>query len=556
MSNNRNKNGAKVNNKPNSAPANVKEEQSAKSSNLPLKITAISLVAVFALVIIVGAVLAIANRQIRLDYGKDNVSKYVSISKEDYTGFEAKINIPEPSERELNDAIISVLYKNREATDDNDYINLTISAGDVANIYYRGYTLNDDGSKNYFDGGCNFNSTYTSLEIGSGSFVSGFEYGLIGKNQKKQATMTKVTEGLVKATDIVLVTYSVTYADGTSAKSQSAIIDLTDPNLDKKWGVGFSEYWKTKEITVGSETKHTIEVETTKESTEVKKDVYSDVSVSEIYRINVSEERPLLVIEAKFPHNYSEESLQNKIAYFETFIVSARDYTVPELNEEFITKTLGISKESLDKYEGADTVEKYKNSLMAQLKEDYLASVEDAVAMKFWEYITTVAKYKKLPKGDVKDYYDSMYSEMEASFAQYKQYYGDQGMSLDAFARSYMGLSSSENWEDVLYADAEETVKQKLAFYYIIEKEGYTPTDAEYQAVYQKMFDDQVEAYLEWKKVDKTDENYEEKLEEAKAEISEMYSEEYWNTQVTYKYGMSKICEKLADVKNEAITEK
>ena len=527
-------------------PENEKTVKKEKSGNLALKITALSLATVMVVLIVVGLIVGLSGKEVRLDYMKDNLSKYVTISEDDYKGYKVTVNIPAPGEQDLKDALIGIRYDHREEPEgDPVYLkNATVSVGDAVNIYYRGYTLNKDGSKNYFDGGCNFNSsTPTALEIGSGSFVSGFEYNLVGKNQKNYATMTKVTEGAVESTDIFLMTYSVMYGDGSALSSQSAIVDLNDPNLDAKWGKGFSEYWKNNTVKIGDSV--SITMQGSIKSGASANDVYSNVGISEIYRVDTSKD--ILLVTAYFPHDYQEESLQNATAYFETYIVNLQDYTAPEINEEFITGTLKLTADDLSAYEGATLVEKYENMIRADLEKQHQESINNAIAAEFWKHIVEVAEFKKLPEGDVTATYNNLYSELQSAYSQYQSYYND----FDTFAKSYMGLSSSDNWQDVLRSEAETSVKQKIAFYYIIREENYIPSDEEYQALYNKLFDEQVQYYLDYFKITEADEDYAEKLESAKEEIKAMYDDEYWETQIIFAYGIEKICD-LADLTNNA----
>ena len=51
----------------------------------------------------------------------------------------------------------------------------------MVNIFYKGYYLNGE-ERVYFSGGSNIGGASYKLEIGSGSFVPGFEYNMIGKN--------------------------------------------------------------------------------------------------------------------------------------------------------------------------------------------------------------------------------------------------------------------------------------------------------------------------------------------------------------------------------------
>ena len=533
---------------------NVKNDKrsESESNSLALKITAISLAVVTVIMLVLGIVLSLVNKQTKLDYMNDNLSKYITLTESDYKGFTAEINVPKPTlELDVENEVLKVLYNNRETPEgDLSYSkNVTISAGDKVSLYYRGYTLTEEGKKNYFDGGCNFNATKsTELEIGSSSFIPGFELNLVGKNQKNYATFSKLDEGYVRATegkeDVILITYSVYRGDGGTETSKSAVIDLADPDLDTKWGEGFAQYWKDNKVEIGK-TIEKITVGSIKDG--AAEDIYTNVKVTETYRIEKSEDKPVLEIEAYFPHDYQKEELQGETAYFEVYILAVQDYDVPALDDAFITETLKISADDLASYSGETLVEKYKSKLLADLNETHESNVQNAISEIFWKHILEAAEYKKLPKGDVKSYYNSLYSQIESYYPQYQSSYS----SFDDFARAYLGLDSKADWEAEILKDAENSIRQKLAFYYIIREEGFIPSDSEYAAMKQRLYDEEVQAYLEYYGVKETDENYADKLQSAKDTIDQSYSEEYWETQIIYEYGIEKICA-LANVTNKA----
>ena len=518
---------------------------------------------VFACVALVGiltasifAIVAAVNKKNNsaFDYMKVDLKKYVEVSSDLYSSYEVKIDVPAVSDQDFKDAILKVLCKNK-ITPDTPVINLpniTLSAGDVANIYYRGYTLGENDKKEYFDGGCNFgDSTAYSLELGSGSFIPGFEYNLLGKNQKDYASMEKLTSGMVQAGDIIKLTYSSYYADGTARMSQTATIDLSDPTVDDTWGKGFVAYFTDnhKLISIGEkfatdETGNKLMVETTRESDDPNAtDCYFDMTVSEVYRVSKGER---LVVEAYFPSDYSNsDELKGKTAYFEVYIRTAKDYEVPEYNDEFITNTLKISAEDLSSYEGDTLVEKYENSVKADLEKTYNENVSSAVEVKFWDHIIANANFKKLPESEVNAKYNEDLSEINSMYASYSSYYS----SLDAFARDYLGLDSKADWKATLRSNAETTVKQKLAFYCIVRQENMIPSDAEYTEIYNRLFDEYLQSYLEYYKITEDSENYETKVEEAKSTIKAQFADSYWFELVVYDYAIDKLVDN-ATVKN------
>ena len=531
------------------------DKKTEKKKKLDKKEIFIIVFAAVALVsIIVGIVLGIlSQKEKNFDYITSDLSKYVTIDEKYYNGYDVKINIPEITNADAEEEMLKLLCENKIVPEGPVYPvkNVDISVGDIVNLYYRGYTM-EDGVKTYFDGGCNFSETYTALEVGSGkftvadksgNFIPGFSTGLIGENQEKYATLTKVESGTVKIGDLISITYSVLYADGTSKRNQTVFLDLSDLTIDERWGTGFSSYFVGKEInkdlpiaTGGTSDKALMVPTVSTSDSAASVDTYFNIKINLACRVKAGDP---LIIECDFPTDYQVEDLAGKKGYFETYIVSVKDYDVPELNDAFITDTLKVSADDLAKYEGENLVEKYKKLIMEELNEERDKKVIAQIESTFWDQAMANANFKKLPQIEVDKYFDNAVSDLELMFASgYASYYNN---DFDMFARSYLELSSGADWRSVVRQDAETSVKQRLLFYYIVNEENYTLTDAEYADVYEKVFAERVEEQLYYEQVDENSENYEEKLEAAKEKVRNNYDKAYWDEAVLYRSVMEDI---------------
>ena len=470
-----------------------------------------------------------------INFMKDDLSKYIYVSPDIYASYDVTIDLQKPTELDFNNAVIQTLCKNKITPDTAPTFkkNVTISAGDVVGMYYRGYTLNGE-EKVYFDGGCNFATGIYDLEIGSGSFVAGFEYNLIGENQQDHATLDRVTTVLTDA-NIYCLTYTYTTKDGKVFKDQSAVININDADLDEKWGEGFHDFITDSKITIhdGKSTTTGYTFEPT--SGNVAK--YEEVKVTHAFKLD--DTLPTLEVEAFFPSDYKEESLRGKTAYFEVYITLVKDYDVPELNDAFVTDTLKLKAEDLAKYDGETLLDKYYASVRADLNKEYDDSVNSTIDDRFWRYVVDNAEFKELPQSEIDNYYNTVIATMENMFYNggYQQYY----QTFDSFASAYMSVASNENWKDVLEADAVESVKQKLAFYYVIRECNYIPNDEEYQALYNELYDEVLQSYLEYYGIDSSSADYETKKAAAIEAINSEYDEDYWRENIQYEYGMKKI---------------
>ncbi len=114
-----------------------------------------------------------------VDLMKDDLSSYVEVDEKYYKGLSITLDPDRLHPFYIDSYIIEQLraHKSKETVEGDG----VISVGDVVSIFYKGYYLDGEGKKVYFDGGSNHGRTSYDLEIGSGGFVPGFEYNMIGK---------------------------------------------------------------------------------------------------------------------------------------------------------------------------------------------------------------------------------------------------------------------------------------------------------------------------------------------------------------------------------------
>ena len=117
-----------------------------------------------------------------VNFLEDDLSDYIEISEEYYKNFDVLVDPGRVNMLEVENKIVQTLcsYKHQKEIEGDG----VISVGDVVYIYYKGYYIKD-GEPYFFQGGDNTaESSPYALEIGSGGFILGFEYNLIGKNPK------------------------------------------------------------------------------------------------------------------------------------------------------------------------------------------------------------------------------------------------------------------------------------------------------------------------------------------------------------------------------------
>ena len=161
--------------------ANNKQQKKVVKTNAPAPVVArsrtpmIIVISVIALLAIVGGVVLgvyLARKNKSVNFWKDNLGKYISISEDRYKNYVLpEIALEKVSEEGLQRKINKLLTsnKNKEALYDGAYVtNLPMTLGDIAYIWYRGYTVDENGVETDFAGGTNFSSqSATELELGS-----------------------------------------------------------------------------------------------------------------------------------------------------------------------------------------------------------------------------------------------------------------------------------------------------------------------------------------------------------------------------------------------------
>jgi FKBP-type peptidyl-prolyl cis-trans isomerase (trigger factor) len=230
------------------------------------------------------------------------------------------------------------------------------------------------------------------------------------------------------------------------------------------------------------------------------------------------------------------------------YIEKVLQYEYKTLNEEFVTVTLGITAEQLSEYDGADTVEKYRSMIRAQLNEKraeeayYIA--EDAM----WEYLKKNIEIKKLPEKEIRRIYDNYYYGYQAQFtANYTSVYS----SVDAYICNVLGIPDTADWRAVLTAKVKDEVKEKLIFYTIMRQENLTPVGEEFDAVYRAELERDFAYYGKTRDNYETEAEYEAALASYEKQVIEYYGVAFYNESVYYNYASRKILD-FANVINTA----
>ena len=531
-----------------------------KSVPMTKKQKIFTLVASILIVAIVAAAVVLIVRSMRegpVDLMKDDLSKYITLSRDDYSSITVELPLEEYDEMDLVRKINDVLVQNKSKDplyDGGAYKSKAITLGDVVSLMYRGYYIDENGKEKEIS--TNFaQDTWIMLEVGTGKiidesgdagyFITGFTDDMLGKIPMDYEPFKKYSEGKVQEGDVIYLSYTAFYPDeaGTYKQVTAERIDLNE-DIDAIYGKGFKAYiLGTAEGTEAQSIGEKISSKTFPYSSGSAG--YSDMKIEYVTR---GCENAPLTISVTFPASYSEASLRGVEAFFDVYIASAIVYETPELDEKFITETLKLTAEDLASYEGANLVEKYKKHLEKSLKNEIDETNEKLIVEKVWDLLFDLVKVEELPEYTVDEYYQTYYNEVSYYYSLYSSYY----TSFDLAATDYLSLAQGTDWRSVLKKKAEDTTLEEIIFYYIIREENFIPSKSEFNEIRNSIIDAHYEYYLdlnadELSKL--TGEAYDKRAAEIKTEMLEYYGDAYFDENVYYNYGMDKIVEHLVTVK-------
>lgn len=519
--------------------------------------------AVVALIMVVGSIIFVVNaiqNDTFFDYLKSDLSQYIEFTK-DFRNFELNIDIAEPRDIDIEVTKLNMLRGDKPTTAwvKESTANLVIKPGDVVYIWYRGYLVEDDGEIIEVDGMCNFSGDEPyALEIGSNSFVPGFELDLVGHRTGETAKFEKITSGSVESGTIAYISYTknTTKDNGDTEKTTGSVvrIDLSDTTLDDRYGEGFTE--KLKSFAIGTKSEFKLQLNGKEVS-------YTDFTVNFVTSCETAENSNIKA-NCYFPYDYSNnEDLRNEDAVFEVYIDKIDSYyeEMPEFDDEYLKKKIedkkiAVTLEKLDEYEGETLVDKYDAYAKELMFKLYENEKESLIESAIWSYFSAISKVKKYPVSKVDEKYYSYATDIYNLYLTnggqiYNSYYGTYQTydTFNEYANAYVGINSYSEyyyygetaWKYEVYDMAREFVGERLVLYYVMRETGLTPSDSllksEMDKIKQEYVDEYIEQYLENEdktKEDYTEAEYKEFCEARRNEILGYYGDDHFEERVYY----------------------
>ena len=205
----------------------------------------------------------------------------------------------------------------------------------------------------------------------------------------------------------------------------------------------------------------------------------------QVVGMNIGEEKDITV---KFPDDYHAENLKGKEAVFTVKLHEIKIKELPELNDEFIKDATG-----------EESVEAYKASTMAKLKEANDKKTETETENKLLDAICATAEVE-IPEVLVERQIDALVQDME-----YRMMYS--GLRLEDYLK-YVG-KTMEEYRQGFKEQATKQVKSQLVIDKIIRDENITATEEEIDSQLEKMASDAGKTLAEYKeKLDDRQKDY------------------------------------------------
>lgn len=490
---------------------------------LLMLVAAITVVAVVLVLLVSEGVFSIGGRT-HIDFIDGELSRYVTLPDGAWRDYTVTVSVAPIRDMDVEDAILQARADQAPAAAEGGgayYLSRPIDAGDVVYIWYRGYTLDENGRKVDFSGGTNlWDDEPSKVTVGSGSMIPGFELGLVGVVPEQTlpgsaysgGVIDKLRSGRVQDGDVIYVTYSAIPTVGAMINNQQARIDLSDPQLEQTWGEGFLDMVKEYEIGYTKNPNQDLTIPNTTD-----KIFYQSIRIDFATR-GLDD---YATVEARFPDEYSETSLQGKTAYFDVYVEKMQDYATPALTDEFVEQTLKLDVSS---YEGTDTLSRYHSYVRSTLEQERQQTILERAKEGVLQHLGSLATVK-LPEREVTYLYNDVVAQLTSMYQSgYTQLYSD----LDSFIRAYYDLSQSEDWTTYVSYQVRADLRERLIICQAARQAGLAPDEATLSACQERLISEEVASYGYSRDKYKTDEEYEQALASLREEILDAYGEDYF----------------------------
>ncbi len=434
---------------------------------------------------------------IEFDFKGTNFSKYMTVSRDDYFGLGVTIDKIDEIDTAVVDKYINDLRVSYATTTNKS--DGVIQKNDTVKIYYRGQ-VEVNGAPVDFLGGSNLTSSPSSLVIGSGNFIDGFEDALTGKEFTDSRIVLWTDENKhVGDQDkyVLYISYTYKYTENGKEKTGTHADRISlEKNEDgsyketQNYSVALRDALRDPDNTIGT----TLSGPYT-ESLDLTGDLVPETATLSNVKIThiVKEDTPF-VFKVSFPENYpNNPDIAGKEATWYVYVTALARPTLPEINYDFVNGKLGLTYDDVAAFvpEGtavnteaqkkSATVTAFRPFVENYLKENREMEVEQAAITAYWEAIMEKITVKEYPGILLEDAIKLFWNQAEAGFEEYVYNYGEEAI---ADVEEYMVKTYGKEYFPNGTADidagvkrlAEEYLKQQMLVHYIADEEGLNLT--------------------------------------------------------------------------------
>ena len=172
-----------------------------------------------------------------------------------------------------------------------------------------------------------------------------------------------------------------------------------------------------------------------------------------------------VTINFTFPEDYDDAEVAGKDCVMEVKINKLEEEILPEITDAFI-------KENTD----CDTVEEYREQTRKELEDSYNSEADQTVQDDLWNMVLENCTQKKDFPQDIVD------QEVQNLTIENEEWAGYFGMEVADFIQEYYGISMEDY--------AKQTLVSQCVQELLVEQEGITVSDEEYDAEIQSFIDD------------------------------------------------------------------
>lgn len=380
------------------------------------------------------------------DYLKEDLTKYITLG--DYNSIEyTAAEVKAVTDEDVENALSAEFDENKDFTEAED--GYAAADGDTVNIDYVGKINGEE-----FDGGAD---TGHDLELGSGSFIDGFESGLIGsKKGDKKSLQLKFPDDYhnedLKGKDVV---FEVT-VNAVKTPAYTYSVALGDDDVLKDGDSVMISYTNAEGNEIETLTVSKVTVTVGKESKDIIKGLESKLAG---LKASGEEQSVRLVL----PDDFETAGLAGKETELKLTVEGgSRTVTTSVINDAMVA--------ALTDHE---TAAEYKAELRASLEETAAKTAKKTDYSGLWKKVLDGVEVKEYPKAALKEAYSKTYDSIAGTIG------SNYGVAMRDYAKM-LGYSSFKQFkEEVVMEDAKQTIKSRLALYSVAKAENISLTDAD-----------------------------------------------------------------------------